>query len=32
MKPGTKVIRILPGVDGTAPVGTIGEVVASEML
>ena len=27
MKPGTKVIRILPGVDGTVPVGTIGEVV-----
>ena len=27
MKPGTKVIRILPGIDGTVPVGTIGEVV-----
>lgn len=27
MKPGTKVIRILPGADGTVPVGTIGEVV-----
>jgi hypothetical protein len=26
MKPGTKVIRVLPGVDGTVPVGTIGEV------
>ena len=28
MKPGTKIIRILPGVDGTVPVGTIGEVVS----
>ena len=27
MKPGTKVIRILPGINGTVPVGTIGEVV-----
>ena len=27
MKQGTKVIRILPGIDGTVPVGTIGEVV-----
>lgn len=32
MKPGTKVIRILPGVDGTAPVGTIGEVVNNYSL
>ena len=27
MKQGTKVIRILPGIDGTVPVGTVGEVV-----
>lgn len=27
MKIGTRIIRVLPGVDGTVPVGTIGEVV-----
>lgn len=32
MKPDTKVIRILPGVDGTVPVGTIGEVVNNYSL